>query len=221
MSAPTITFTIKVNFSEIAGDAPELITERDLEAAASSGLALMKVRIQSGRRSDGMPFAPYSTKPIYIPLSGVGTGNPLAKPRGGRVTKGTRFVHPKAAAKAEATGTKAKTQKREPKTMYFEGGYAEFREKNGRGADPVNFTLSGNTTGKRFRVISRSRERVICGWPAGSEQAIVAAALDDREGGLCFSWSDQEINAVLDSILGAVDRNTGGAGSAAVFTRED
>jgi hypothetical protein len=96
--------------------------------------------------------------------------------------------------------------------MRFDGGYKEFREKSGRGSDPVNFTLSGNTTGKRFRIVKRSRGLVIVGWPAGSTQAVVAAGLDEREDGQAFAWSPDEQQVILDDLRAAIAVNLGKAG---------
>jgi hypothetical protein len=172
----------------------ELITAADLEAAAASGLALLKERVQHGRRADGARFKPYSRDPIYVPLKGLGTGNPAVKPHGGRLTKGV--------------------DGKPPKTMYFEQGYAEFRDKAGRGSDPVNFTLSGNVTGKRFRVIKKTKTAAIVGWPAGSTQALAAAGLDAREDGLAFSWSPTEQEDIVECIEAAIAANLKKAGVA-------
>jgi len=169
----------------------ELIQAANLQEALEAGVALIKLRIQDGKRADGSSIfgeTGYSTKPIYIPLAGVGTGNPLAKPRGGKETRG--------AGKGAA-----------PKTMFFKGGYREFREKAGRGASPVNLTLSGNITGKRFRVIKATNGEAVAGWPAGSEQAIAAAGLDSREAGLVFSFGDAEQSAIFEVLEAAIIDN--------------
>ena len=168
----------------------ELLQPEDMADALETGLALIKLRIQAGERADGAKIfgeSGYSTEPIYIPLTGVGTGNPLAKPRGGRLTRGV---------KGEA-----------PRTMHFPGGYREFREKNGRGSNPVNLTLSGNVTGKRFRVIKSDRTGAVAGWGAGSEQALAAAGLDAREGGQIFSFSPSELDAVYEVLEAAIVDN--------------
>lgn len=187
MTKPFISFEVVIKGETHWENFFELLTQDDLEEAASTGLALLKLRVDEGRRADGAPFKPYSRNPIYIPVKGVGTGNPLAKPRGGRLTRGI---------KGQA-----------PKTMFFEEGYAEFRDKAGRGSNPVNFTLSGNTTGKRFRVIKKTSRVAIVGWPAGSEQALVAAGLDKREDGQAFSWSPSEQEAILDVLIAAMVEN--------------
>ena len=189
-----LTFEVEIKGNLRLDQLQDLIKPQDLEDAAESGLVLMKLRIQRGERADGNPFKPYAPprtdkqgnpKPVYIPLSGVGTGNPLAKPKGGQTTAGV--------------GGKP------PQTMKF-ASYAEFRQKAGRGT-LVNFTLSGNTTGKRFRVLARSQNAVVIGWPAGSEQAMVAAALDAREDGQCFSWSPEEAQAINDVLAAAIAEN--------------
>lgn len=182
-----LSFDVQIKGEGNWDNIPDLLTADDLDEAAASGLALLKLRIQSGKRADGAPFKPYSTDPIYIPLTGIGTGNPLAKPKGGKLTKGVKG--------------------QPPKTMYFEDGYAEFRQKNGRGSGLVNFTLSGNTTGKRFRVIKRTNRAAIVGWPAGSEQALAAAGLDARENGFAFSWSADEQAAIFEVLQAAIAEN--------------
>lgn len=186
-------------------DVDGLITPDDLRLATETGLALQKKRIsEDHKRADGTKLSAYSTKPISIPRSGIGTGNPMAKPKGGRTKR-------KNAAKVK------KGQPRKPPSNYmrYDNGYEEFRQKTGRSTEK-DFVLSGNTVHKRFRVQKVDGFKVIVGWPGGSLQGLVAAGLDAQEDGKAFAWSVEEQKAILDTlrtIIASRLRRRGGTGS--------
>jgi len=155
------------------------IADRDVSKAANTGLALLKLRvIRDGLLASGESLPEYSTEPIYIPVTGVGTGPPFAKPQGGELSR---------------TG----------KTMKFPGGYREYRVKAGRGAK-MNLTLSGNLMGKRFRVLRVVNRVATVGWPAGSDPAIAAAGLDQRFEGDLYAWSEREQAAMISSAKASI-----------------
>lgn len=165
----------------------DFIRDADIAKAANTGLALLKLRItRDGQLATGEALPGYSTDKIYIPVAGVGTGPPYAKPKGGTLSR---------------TGV----------TMRFDGGYREFRVKAGRGAR-MNMTLSGNMMGKRFRVLNVSGKLAKVGWPAGSDSALAAAGQDQRFEGELFAWSEKEQAAMISSLKGSILANMKAAG---------
>jgi hypothetical protein len=167
----------------------DFIRDADVSKAANTGLALLKLRIvRDGKLATGESMPGYSTDKIYIPVAGVGTGPPFAKPKGGTLSR---------------TG----------KSMVFPDGegYKGFRLKAGRGAR-MNMTLSGNMMGKRFRVLSVSGRLAKVGWPAGSDSALAAAGQDQRFEGELFAWSEKEQEAMIQSLKGSILANMKAAG---------
>lgn len=176
---------MRVEFDDTSPEAlSDLLSDKDIEAAANTALALMKHRIvQKGKRADGEDIKPYDTeRTVYIPLEGIGTGNPLMKPRGGELTRGIKG--------------------QPPRTMRFPS-YAVARAKAGRSVKP-NLMLSGNTLGKRFRVLAVRGLEATIGWPQGSEQGLVAVGLDDRDDGEIFSYSDAEVEAITEVLVARI-----------------
>jgi hypothetical protein len=99
---------------------PALWSAADSQVTALDTVALIKRRIYKGIDSTGRPFLSYSTRPIYVPKKGA-----RLTPKGGREARGGRSV-------------------------YYAGGYAEYKEKSRRrvagGANQtaeVDLTLSG------------------------------------------------------------------------------
>lgn len=149
----------------------DLLNPPQIRLVAETGLALLKRRITlHHKRADGSTLSPYSTKPISVRVAGIGTGNPMLRPRGGKLSKSKKY-------------------------MRFEGGYRQVRDKAGR-TTQKDLTISGNLTGKRFRVLSASGDSAIVGWPAGSTQAKAAAGLHAQEKSLVFLWSENEMVAM-------------------------
>lgn len=182
---PVAKFGVIVTGSDVP--VMDFIRDADVSKAANTGLALLKLRvIRDGQLASGESMPAYSTDPIYIPVAGVGTGPPFAKPKGGKLSR---------------TGV----------TMKFEGGYREFRLKAGRGAR-MNMTLSGNLMGKRFRVLNVTGRVAKVGWPAGSDSALAAAGQDSRFDGELFAWSAKEQEAMIESLKGSILRNMKAAG---------
>jgi hypothetical protein len=97
-----------------------LWTAKDSARLAQNTLAAIKLRTSQGIDADGRKFssyAPYSTRPIYIPLRGA-----RLKPKGGRKSR---------------TG----------RTVFYAGGYDQYKResrKHGTGSSAlVDLTLSG------------------------------------------------------------------------------
>lgn len=148
-----------------------------LRALAEHGLTLMKARITlRSLRADGTPLKPYSRKPIHIPRKGVGTGEPRVKPPG---------------------------IKRGKKSVFFPGGYAQFRAAAGR-STVKDLILSGNLM-RRLRVKIIVGGAVYIGWTGKHE--IIAQQLDKQEQEQLFAWSDEEADEVADRALQMVVDN--------------
>jgi len=95
---------------------PTIWTAQNNQVNALNTIALIKMRTMRGVSSKGAKFKKYSTKKIYISLKGA-----RLKPKGGRLSR---------------TG----------KSMYFEGGYREYKKKSRLGniqTAEVDLTLSG------------------------------------------------------------------------------
>jgi len=110
---------------------PELWTVKDSRITALDTIAIIRSRVYSGkdtRDRDFASYADYSTKPIYVQRKGA-----RLKPKGGRTKR-----------------LKAVGRKRTMKTMYFAGGYKEYKQKSRRRVKggqnqtaEVDLTLSG------------------------------------------------------------------------------
>jgi hypothetical protein len=95
---------------------PPIWTAQNNQVHALNSIALIKQRTMRGVSSKGHRFKGYSRKPISIAMKGA-----RLKPKGGRLSKSG-------------------------KTMYFQGGYKEYKEKSRRGniqSAEVDLTLSG------------------------------------------------------------------------------
>lgn len=95
---------------------PVVWTAQNNQVNALNTIALIKMRTMKGISSKGRKFKKYSKKPIYVPLKGA-----RLKPKGGRLSR---------------TG----------KSMYFAGGYKEYKIKSRLGniqTAEVDLTLSG------------------------------------------------------------------------------
>lgn len=157
----------------------------DSKQIANDTLALIKLRVfQDGMRGDDKPMSPYSTNgPIYIPLTGVGSGPPLHKPKGG-----------------QNTGPAAKNgRKRRGKTMKFRS-YADFRAASGL-STTKNLSISG-TLSRRFIVLKHTPSGFVLGWLPGSKQALIAEGQHTREDERLFYLSKAERKAIVELALG-------------------
>jgi len=178
----------------------EILTAEQMKSAVESALALQKHRVfMQQKKADGTRTGEYSTKPISILGEGAGTGYPEVVPRGGAPTKEGR--------------KSPKTHKALPagKWMRFKGGYQEFRDKAGRQAERRDYTLSG-TLMRRYRVLAATDHSAVCGWPAGSTQALAAMGADELEGGKLWSWADKERKAIVKALQYFVSANFAAAG---------
>jgi hypothetical protein len=103
---------------------------RTMTEVASTVKSLIVQRTLAGRDIYGRPFTAYSTKPAYISIENRPPGYP--KPKGGRTSR---------------TG----------KSMYFEGGYAEYKAGLGRGIRPQLSVSESMLHDIRSRVLSHDR----------------------------------------------------------------
>lgn len=105
-------------------------SRRTMSAVASTVRALIVQRTLSGRDIHGRPFTPYSTTPIYVSVDNRPPGYP--KPSGGRKSRTGRSV-------------------------YYEGGYAQYKTSIGRGVRP-QLSISQETLGDiKHRVTAPDR----------------------------------------------------------------
>ena len=94
----------------------KLWTQQDSARLGLNTLASIKLRTSRGIDANGKSFKKYSTKPIYIGLKS-NTAKRL-KPKGGRKTK---------------------------RSMYFKGGYAEYKKKSRKRTKGPNVRKAGAT----------------------------------------------------------------------------
>jgi len=152
---------------------PVVWTSQNNQVHALNSIALIKRRTMRGIDAKGNGFKGYSTKGIYISFKGA-----RLKPKGGRLS-------------------------RSRKSMYFEGGYKEYKQKSRRGniqTAEVDLVLSGilmnsiqvlNSTGTSYTIglarqgrhygyhVNRTRE--FLGLTRREQEIIVeAAAIDMR-----------------------------------------
>ena len=95
---------------------PPIWTPQNNQVSALNAIALIKKRTMKGVSAKGRRFKKYSTKSIYINIRGA-----RLKPKGGRLS-------------------------RSKKSMYFQGGYKEYKERSRLGriqTAEVDLTLSG------------------------------------------------------------------------------
>lgn len=149
---------------------PEVELQLPIRRIAADSTALIKLRVfQDGKRSDGREASPYSVKgPVYIPLSGVGSGTPLHKPKGGEKKPGTRKYDSYAAFRAGSGLTTKKT-----------------------------FTLSGRTAA-RFGPKRITKTGFVLGWPGGSVQNAIAHGHHQREDRKLFRLAPHELAAIAE-----------------------
>ena len=116
-----------------------LWTAKDSARLAQNTLAAIKLRTSQGIDADGRKFAPYSTRPIYIPLRGA-----RLKPKGGRKSR---------------TG----------RTVFYAGGYDQYKResrRHGGGSSAlVDLTLSGALM-QNLVVLDATASRFIIGLAA-------------------------------------------------------
>lgn len=111
-----------------------LWAKKDSKQTALDTVALIKRRIYKGVDFNGKAFKEYSTTPIYIKKKGA-----RLKPKGGR-TKRLKAIRRKG----------SKRRSRTMATMYFEGGYKQYKELSRKRIEggpnqtaEVDLTLSG------------------------------------------------------------------------------
>jgi len=205
MTSPVIFSFLPVVSMDAETDIGDLIaidpfTADDLQLATETGLALLKQRITvKHQRADGTLLSRYSNKPISVPLKGIGTGSPKMKPKGGTVRK----------------FKSGKKKGKRSKHMRFKKGYKQMRGLAGRSTDK-DFMASGNTMGKRLRVLRVRGNTAIVGWPPGSTQGRVATYLDKQEKDQAFAWARDEEDAIQEAAQFIIDAKYAAVGAADV-----
>ena len=122
------------------------------------------------------PLKAYSRKKIWLRTNGRDTRG--VKPGGGKISKSGR-------------------------TMFFPGGYREFKEKSTGGLKP-NYTLSGVTMADS-RVLKVGEKRVVIGF-AKKEAISIASGLNNRKGVPFFGLSKSEVNKLAKTVQRHAER---------------
>lgn len=140
-------------FKAALGRKIESLSSRDvLLYVGQTARRLIITRTRSGKNEDGRAFRPYSVRPVYVSLK----DRPV--PRGGIKTPQTKR---KAGLYTRRTGTArevGRTTKRGGKSMFFPGGYREYKS-NLYGAG-VNLTKTGLMLRAVRAVVRRKAVRV-------------------------------------------------------------
>lgn len=118
---------------------------------AQQATAIQDRTFNRGKRLDGQPLGPYSTRGPYYVTPGKGTGARLA-PKGGEKTK--------------------------KGSIRYAGGYAEYKASS-RGVHFPDFVLSGRTMGA-LKVLRSSKRKATVGF-SGREAQEIAAKLQQRD----------------------------------------
>lgn len=114
--------------------------------------AVWKERIfDRGEKTDGSKIGNYSTEPAYYSKDQF-IRKSAFKAQGQKGFKGEKITYNK------TTGT-AKISKTNPKTMFLQGGYSEFRDIQGRETKHINLKYSGSEE-RAFRVYKFGNEVV-------------------------------------------------------------
>lgn len=113
-------------------------TKAELLPATLEAEGKLKRRVSNdGVATNGSPIGKYSRKPIRVSVDTPAPQKAKMKGRG----------KPRAGKKKGATTRKVDGKDEPLKTMYFEDGWAGFREFQGRQADTVNLTFTGDLMG--------------------------------------------------------------------------
>lgn len=136
-----------------------------------------------GKDSEGSAIGNYSTKPIYVSVSGTSqVRSSSLKPRGKNSQKGQRN---------QGTFKNGK----ERKSMYLPGGYSEYRKVVGRQNKTVDLNLTGSLL-KDIRVDpSEGISRLVF---TTDEKVKIAAGNETRFGKTIFDPTSQEIENLIE-----------------------
>lgn len=157
--------------AKVESETPRIVT-----TAAFSVLAELQDRIfRDGKAADGSQIGSYSTDEIWIKIPYQGVNNSRLKKKG----------------KPKGKDKKAKETK---STMYFSGGYSEFRKKVGRQNDKVDLSLSGELA--RNIVVGKKDDSIVIGIST-SESVKKAESLEDMYKKPIFELTNEEKSLFL------------------------
>lgn len=150
--------------------------ERIVTTAAFAVLAELIDRIfREGKDSNGGKIGDYSTDEIWIKIPYSGVNNSRLKKKG----------------KPKGKDKKAKETK---STMYFNGGYADFRKKVGRQNSTVDLNLSGELA--RNVIVAKKSDSIVIGIST-YENAKKANSLEEKYKKNIFSLTNEEKSLFL------------------------
>lgn len=176
-----------------------------LRTVATSMIGVVKTRIhEEGRAADNSNIGTYSTKEMYASKSQfVGSGfTPLGKIKTGKdVSAGTAttkvsFKNSKGKVKTKKVAIKKDFTER--KSMFLPGGYKQFRQVQGRPADKVNLSLSGDMNTQL--TVQPTAKGYGYGWPEGDIKGgrlQRAKHLEKKYGKKIWALTDEEIQQVI------------------------
>ena len=155
------------------------LTKPVMTAIAQDILAIIKIRIYKGLDYNLSKFKPYSTKPIYINYKS--TTYKRLKPKGGV---------------------------KKPKSMFFAGGYAEYKDKSRKRSNAiegqtasVDLTLSGMML-QNFVVLEATNTKFTIGLLPPVQDYGYAVNQDRGFIGLAKKEVDQLVEIVKANLLG-------------------
>ena len=166
-----ITQLLKLLRAKVESETPRIVT-----TAAFSVLAELQDRIfRDGKAADDSQIGSYSSDEIWIKIPYQGVNNSRFKKKG----------------KPKGKDKKAKETK---ETMYFVGGYSEFRKKAGRQNDKVDLSLSGELA--RNVIVGKKGDSIVIGIST-SENVKKAESLEKMYKKTIFKLTNEEKSLFL------------------------
>lgn len=144
----------------------------------------------NGRDSSNRRIGKYSRNPMYVSIAG-------AKRRYGSQIRVSALR-----GRGKNSNKRKFKNGKERKSMYFSGGYAEFRTKVGRQAQRVDLNLTGTTE----KTISTAllKNRAIIGW-LNDERYLISQALEKKYGTTIFEPTKKEVAKSIAIIEKEID----------------
>jgi len=154
--------------------------------AAFTAIGNYKRRLfANGQDSNDGRIGSYSTKPTYVSIAGQ------KRKTGSQISNGKLQGRGKNSKKPNFENGKPR------KSMYFSGGYKEFRQVVGRQASKKDFFLSGEL--ERSIQVGKTGKSVVIGF-LKDEKYELATKLERQSKKAVFSFSDKEVDIALDLV---------------------
>ena len=180
----------EIDLKKLSVELSKVVEKTVIESQKAVEVGMIELRanfinriFKDGLATNGGLIGYYSTKPIYVSISGA------KKAYGSQVRSSSLKGKGKYSSKDFANGKKRRSQ-------YMAGGYAEFRTVVGRKADKVNLDLTGTLKGS---IQLGQRQNTISLEIRGTEEPKKAAGLEKHFGKTIFAVSSEEIKPLVDS----------------------